>query len=180
MRWAKRPIASTYFCIFHCILPVPTPPNTLLSCYYYQILFLDVVDIHVLSIWHQDMWNKIHWVFLVYWISAILGGWLYVLFFWLYNVQFVHFLYMCFVVSPYDWLRVPAYLGTRGRSKIGFLFLEVFLCNFPLVNHNRGVSASYFCWSSRQFILYKLWINNLYILYKLWINNLYIIQIVSK
>jgi hypothetical protein len=46
-------------------------PSGPLSCYYYQILCLDVVDIHVLSIWHQDMWKNIHWVFLVYWISAI-------------------------------------------------------------------------------------------------------------
>ncbi len=55
-----------FFTVFYLFLP----PYTLLSCYYYQILCLDVVDIHVLSIWHQDM-KKIHWVFLVYWISAI-------------------------------------------------------------------------------------------------------------
>jgi hypothetical protein len=47
--FCEKVFFSTYFCIFHCILPVPTP-NTLLSCYYYQILCLDVVDIHVQSI----------------------------------------------------------------------------------------------------------------------------------
>ncbi len=43
-----------FFTVFYLFLP----PNTLLSCYYYQILCLDVVDIHVLSIWHQDMWKN--------------------------------------------------------------------------------------------------------------------------
>jgi hypothetical protein len=43
-----------FFTVFY-LFP---PSNTLLSCYYYQILCLDVVDIHVLSIWHQDMWKK--------------------------------------------------------------------------------------------------------------------------
>ncbi len=56
------------FFIVFCLFP---SPNTLLSCYFYQILCLDVVAIHVLSIWHQDMWKKIHWVFLVNWISNI-------------------------------------------------------------------------------------------------------------
>jgi hypothetical protein len=40
-----------FFTVFY-LFP---PPNTLLSCSYYQILCLDVVDIHVLSIRHQDM-----------------------------------------------------------------------------------------------------------------------------
>jgi hypothetical protein len=40
---------STYIYIFTVFYLFP-PPNTLLSCYYYQILCLDVVDIHVLSI----------------------------------------------------------------------------------------------------------------------------------
>jgi hypothetical protein len=48
---------STVFSCFTVFYLFP-PPNTLLSCYYYQILCLDVVDIHVLSIWHQDMWKK--------------------------------------------------------------------------------------------------------------------------
>ena len=40
-----------FFTVFY-LFP---PPNTLLSWYYYQILCLDVVAIHVLSICHQDM-----------------------------------------------------------------------------------------------------------------------------
>jgi hypothetical protein len=43
-----------FFTVFY-LFP---PPNTLISCYYYQILCLDVVDIHLLSIWHQDIWKK--------------------------------------------------------------------------------------------------------------------------
>jgi hypothetical protein len=42
----------------------------LATTHYYQTLYLDVVAIHVLSIWHQDKW-KIHWVFLLYGISTI-------------------------------------------------------------------------------------------------------------
>ncbi len=47
-----------------------SPPDTLLSSYYCQLFCIDVVAIHVLSIYHQDVWKK-HWDFLVYWISAI-------------------------------------------------------------------------------------------------------------
>jgi hypothetical protein len=44
-----------FFTVFY-LFP---PPNTLLSCYYYQIICLDVVAIHILSIWHQDMWKNL-------------------------------------------------------------------------------------------------------------------------
>ncbi len=47
-------------CAFFTVLYLFPPPNTLLSWYYCQILCLDVVAIHVLSICHQDMW--IHWL----------------------------------------------------------------------------------------------------------------------
>jgi hypothetical protein len=61
---------NTYFCIFHCILPVPTPqytiillllPNIMLRCCWYTCTE------HLTS---RYVW-KIYWVFLVYWISAI-------------------------------------------------------------------------------------------------------------
>jgi hypothetical protein len=35
-----------------------SPPDTLLSSYYCQLFFIDVVAIHVVSICHQDMWEK--------------------------------------------------------------------------------------------------------------------------
>ncbi len=78
--WWKKSIGKCLFSVkksflapfaFFTVFYLFPPPNTLLSCYYYQILCLDVVDLHKLSIWHQDLWKKIHWVFLVYWISAI-------------------------------------------------------------------------------------------------------------
>jgi hypothetical protein len=49
---------STYLCIFFTVFYLFPPPNTLLSWYYYQILCLDVVAIHVLSICHKDMWKN--------------------------------------------------------------------------------------------------------------------------
>jgi hypothetical protein len=53
----KKSFLAPVFAFFTVFYLFP-PPNTLLSCYYYQILCLDIVDIHVLSIWHQDMWKK--------------------------------------------------------------------------------------------------------------------------
>ncbi len=62
---------STYFCIFHCILPVLTPqytiillllPNIMLRCCWFTYTE------HLTSRYVK----KIHWVFLVYWISAII------------------------------------------------------------------------------------------------------------
>ncbi len=61
---------STYFCIFHCILPVPTPQ--------YTIILLLLPNIMPRCCWYtctehltSRYVKKIHWVFLVYWISFI-------------------------------------------------------------------------------------------------------------
>ncbi len=50
-------ILAPIFVLFPVIYLFP-PPNTLLSCYYYQIFCWDVVPLHVLSICHQDMWKN--------------------------------------------------------------------------------------------------------------------------
>ncbi len=50
-------ILARIFVLFTVFYLFP-PPNTLLSCYYYQIICLDIVAIHVLSICHQDTWKK--------------------------------------------------------------------------------------------------------------------------
>jgi hypothetical protein len=47
--FCEKVFFSPYVFIFTVFSLFP-PPNTLFSCYYYQILCLDVVDIHVLSI----------------------------------------------------------------------------------------------------------------------------------
>jgi hypothetical protein len=47
--FCEKVFFSTYFCIFHCILPVSTPQYTIILLLL-PILCLDVVDVHVLSI----------------------------------------------------------------------------------------------------------------------------------
>ncbi len=47
----KKSFLAPIFAFFTVFYLFP-PPKTLFSCYCYQILCFDVVDIHVLSIWH--------------------------------------------------------------------------------------------------------------------------------
>ena len=57
------------------------------------------------------------------------------------------FLYMCFLISPYVWLRVPAYLRTRGgQSNIANFFAKFFLCNLPLVNRIKTILIAKMFW----------------------------------
>ncbi len=66
--WWKKSIGKCLFSVkksflaptfaFFTVFYLFSPPNTLLICYYYQILCLDVVDLYILSIWHQDMWKE--------------------------------------------------------------------------------------------------------------------------
>ncbi len=70
-------VSFLWLCLFlHLFLRFPLyftcpPPQTLLSSYHYQIFCLEVVAIHELSIYHQDVWKNIHSNFLFNWISDI-------------------------------------------------------------------------------------------------------------
>ncbi len=56
------------------------------------------------------------------------------------------FLYMCFSISPYVRLRVPAYLGTRGPILHCFFCCQVFLCNLPSVNCIKTILIAKMFW----------------------------------
>ena len=61
---------STFFCIFHCILAVPTPQYTIILLLLQNILF--ICCCYTCTEHLPSRYVKIiHWVFLVYWISAI-------------------------------------------------------------------------------------------------------------
>ncbi len=61
---------TTFLCVFHCILPVPTPQYTMILLLLPNILF--ICCCYTCTEHLPSRYVKIiQWVFLVYWISAI-------------------------------------------------------------------------------------------------------------